>query len=326
MKRKTEFLVGAVVVAAGIAAAAGVYRTGDSKAAEVPMVGIMPDVTAAVQITEQQDAGQQVQDVGQEVHNAGQQVQDVGQEVQDAGQQVQDVGQEVQDAGQQVGQQVSETQQAAENGAAGQQDAGGSEEITEDSVYWPIVEQYREAAANNMYADLFESGDWSAKGEFVNIELLNNARFFEEDMHFDVYYTICDINQDGVSEFFIGGGVNADSVVLYDMFTTDGEKVIPVFEVSTLGYRSNLNVYEDNSFAVYGSGGAATNNISYYTLPANGTQPQLVEEYGMLDGVCYHKGEDGSSAELSQEEYFAKSDEFTQNLKQFQWNPVNGAE
>ena len=101
MKRKTEFLVGAVVVAAGIAAAAGVYRTGDSKAAEVPMVGIMPDVTAAVQITEQQE------------QDAGQQVQDVGQEVQDAGQQVQDVGQEVQDAGQQVGQQVSETKQGS---------------------------------------------------------------------------------------------------------------------------------------------------------------------------------------------------------------------
>lgn len=224
MRRKAEFWIGAVMMAAGVAVAAGAYGTGESKAAEVQMVGIME------QVQETEQPAQETEQVGTKTE---------------------------------------------------QQNAGGTAEITEDSVYWPVVAQYREAEANNMYADLFDSGDWSAKGEFVNIELLNNARFVEDDMHFDVYYTIFDINQDDIPEFFIGGGVNRDSVVLYDMFTNDGENVVPVFEVSTLGYRSNLNVYEDNSFAVYGSSGAATNSVCYYTLPAQGTQPQQIEEYGI---------------------------------------------
>lgn len=276
MRRKAEFWAGAVMVAAGVAVAAGAYGTGESKAAEVQMVGIM----------------QQVQEAEQKAQEAGQQAQETEQQAQ-------------------------ETEQ---------QNAEGTAEITEDSVYWPVISQYLEAEANNMYADLFESGDWSVKGEFVNIELLNNARFFEGDMQFHVYYSVYDMNQDGIPEFFIGGGVNPDSVVLYDMFTTDGEKVIPVFEVGTLGYRSNLNVYEDNSFAVYGSSGAATNSVCYYTLPAQGTQPQQIEEYGMRDGACYHKTGDDSSVEISQDEYFAKTDEFTQNLKQFSWKQVIGIE
>ena len=290
MRRKAEFWAGAVMVAAGISVAAGAYGTGESKAAEVPMVGIM----------------EQVQEAEQKVQEAKQSAQEVEQPAQETEQPAQET--------EQVGTKTE------------QQNAGGTAEITEDSVYWPVVAQYREAAANNMYADLFESGDWSAKGEFVNIELLNNARFFEDDMHFDVYYTIFDINQDDIPEFFIGGGVNRDSVVLYDMFTNDGENVVPVFEVGTLGYRSNLNVYEDNSFAVYGSSGAATNSVCYYTLPAQGTQPQQIEEYGMRDGACYHTGEDGRTIGISREEYYAKVDEFTQNMKQFSWNQVTGKE
>lgn len=275
MKRRAEFLAAAALMVVGAAVAVGVYGTGESRAAEVPIVGITNEVQGT------QQSQQSVQETQEPEQGAQQQ----------------------------------ETE-------AAQQDAGGTTEITEDSVYWPVIAQYREAAANNMYAELFESGDWSAKGEFVNMELLNNSRNFDESMPFHVYYAVYDINQDGTEEFFIGAGVDAENVNLYDMFTNDGQQIIPLFEVGMFGYRSSLNVYADDSFAVYASGGAATNSLSYYTLPAQGTEPVLSEEYGMLDGACYHKDETGATLELSQEEYYEKEGQFWQNRKAFQWNEI----
>ena len=204
-----------------------------------------------------------------------------------------------------------------------------SETITsfasDNSYYSSVIEQYKKALKNNLYTDTI---NWvSSVGKYINSELISASRTYKNygnqysDENFYIYYTLSDLNNDGTKELFIGAGKNKNSVRLYDVFYYNGYSPTHLFDL-TFGYRANLIVYKDNTFAVSGSSGYNTSSISYYHLLRNSYIPVFIEEYGMDQGSCYHISNKWIKKTITNQKYTTVSNKLYNNTKKFSWTKI----
>lgn len=165
-------------------------------------------------------------------------------------------------------------------------------------AYAKVIEQYEAAIENDFYENNY---DQSSIGKYVSGMLLNISRYYND---FKVYYALSDINKDGVDELVIGGAEDIKNMINFDIFTYDGKKVVPLFNVGGFGERTNFEIYNNGAIYVNGSGGASLHSYEYYKLPANTVTLESVDRYKFEDYVYYRIDEDGNHISVVSEEDF----------------------
>lgn len=176
-------------------------------------------------------------------------------------------------------------------------------ETEENSVYAPVIEQYRTAIKNNFYESLLNgfSDDWDVIGNFVSTMILSHSRYFD---NFKVYYALTDINKDGRDELIIGAAEAGGTITKYDIFTNDGTTPIPLFNVGGFGERTFFQLYDNGIIYINGSGGAHYHGYTYYKLPIDSTKVELVENFSLEEYHYYRTDENGNKiSSISESEF-----------------------
>lgn len=165
--------------------------------------------------------------------------------------------------------------------------------------YSSVIDQYKDAIENDYYSSYTNGYSDEKGGDFVNDELLRNARYYDE---FHTYYALFDINGDGTDECVIGAGENKASIVNHDIFTYDGKAPISLFEIGWFGYRTNFNVSTDGIIRVNGSDGAYSGGKIYYKLPVKTVQVSVLDDL-YYDYGYYYKKDGDVQTEITEEEF-----------------------
>lgn len=200
--------------------------------------------------------------------------------------------------------------------------------------YAPVFEQYQMAMNNDFYFDPNGMPVQSNNPqEYLSFLLSMHSRFYrnycnrhyhenlyDEDYH--VYYCLLDLNNDDIDELFIGAGENVDYAAIYSLFSYDGTKPIRLADEGSLGERSCMTVYEDNTFVIYGSGGAFYSGIWHYRLPQNSLIPETIEEYKYDNGKYYWKDSVGNARDITQDEFASAMNHEGKYVKQLDWQEI----
>ena len=166
------------------------------------------------------------------------------------------------------------------------------EPVSDVDAYSVVFDQYRSAIGS----------DFQSCGAYVSemMETLTNW-----GGRFDVYYSMVDINGDGIDELLIGGdetGSEGIAVTAFDFFTLKGTEPVRILGDTSFGYRAYLSLLADGTFAVEGSGGASTSTTYLYELPQHGSKAELIEGFGTMEGVPFRCGADGIEQPITREE------------------------
>ncbi|MGL6201975.1 MAG: WG repeat-containing protein [Lachnospiraceae bacterium] len=150
-----------------------------------------------------------------------------------------------------------------------------------EEIYQKVLNQYKQAIDENYYRDILDgvSDDEDIIGEYINMELLSSSRYYDE---FYVYYAFEDVDDNGMSELLIGASdATTNNRLYYDIFSTDGNKPIRIFEDMEFGYRTNFFIYSDGIIEINWSGSAFDNGYEFYSISTDGYTPELKESISM---------------------------------------------
>ena len=131
-----------------------------------------------------------------------------------------------------------------------------------------------------------------------------------------------DLNDDGIEELFVGAGADSETAGIYSLFSYDGTKPIKLVDEASLGERSRMTVYEDNTFIIHGSGGAAYSSIQHYRVSQDSFVPEVIEEYQYDNGKCYWKDRTGNYRDITQDEFTSVMDHEGMYIKQLNWQEI----
>lgn len=179
--------------------------------------------------------------------------------------------------------------------------------------YAPVFVQYQNLLSHSYPID---PETWDIQGPDFSTDLTSQLLFLHcfyqnensmyvrrNDAH--VYYAFEDLNEDGIDELFIGVGDSIEHVYIHSLFSFNGVEPIRLVSEDSLGERAYMTVYEDNTFMIYGSGGAAYSCIQHFKLLTNSLVPEVINEYRWEDTECYRIDANGSRTDISKEEYTA---------------------
>lgn len=156
----------------------------------------------------------------------------------------------------------------------------------EKADYSIVIEQYKEAISNDFYRNNFDGVSSDVKiGNYLNSELLSSAGNYNS---FSVYYSLCDVNADGVDELFIGAKGDDEQIRSYDIFVYANGKISRPFTDKQFGYRTNFYLLKGNIFEIVSSGGAYTTGVEYYKITYDNSTKlisSLLYDYGKYYSV-----------------------------------------
>ena len=156
----------------------------------------------------------------------------------------------------------------------------------EKADYSIVIEQYKEAISNDFYRNNFDGVSSDVKiGNYLNSELLSSAGNYNS---FSVYYSLCDVNADGVDELFIGAKGDDEQIRSYDIFVYANGKISRPFTDKQFGYRTNFYLLKGNIFEIVSSGGAYTTGVEYYKISHDNSTKlisSLLYDYGKYYSV-----------------------------------------
>lgn len=156
----------------------------------------------------------------------------------------------------------------------------------EKADYSIVIEQYKEAISNDFYRNNFDGVSSDVKiGNYLNSELLSSAGNYNS---FSVYYSLCDVNADGVDELFIGAKGDDEQIRSYDIFVYANGKISRPFTDKQFGYRTNFYLLKGNIFEIVSSGGAYTTGVEYYRIMYDNSTKlisSLLYDYGKYYSV-----------------------------------------
>lgn len=156
----------------------------------------------------------------------------------------------------------------------------------EKADYSIVIDQYKEAISNDFYRNNFDGVSSDIKiGNYLNSELLSLAGTYNS---FSVYYSICDVNADGVDELFIGAKGDDEEIRSYDIFVYANGKISRPFTDKQFGYRTNFYLLKGNVFEIVSSGGAYTTGVEYYKISHDNSTKlisSLLYDYGKYYSV-----------------------------------------
>lgn len=196
--------------------------------------------------------------------------------------------------------------------------------------YAPVFAQYQNLLSHSYPID---PETWDIQGpDFptdLTSQLLFHHCFYQDensmyvrrnDAH--VYYAFEDLNEDGTDELFIGVGDSIDHVYIHSLFSFNGAEPIRLVAEDSLGERSQMTVYEDNTFMIFGSGGAAYGSIQHYRLHPNSFAPEVINEYLHEDTVCYRVEADGSRSDIPKEKFTSLMNHDGMAIKRLGWQEI----
>lgn len=152
-------------------------------------------------------------------------------------------------------------------------------------IYDHVLAEYSDMVQNNFYTNLLDSDTYdSSFGEDIGVEIRTHKQ--------DIYYTLYDIDGNGIMELIIAGEENGVSNPdfspwNYDLYGYDGTNVVHIFPEMEFGYRTNFSLYENGVIEVFHSDSAAESGVDFYRIGNDGFTPELVDSFttvGHLEG------------------------------------------
>ena len=195
--------------------------------------------------------------------------------------------------------------------------------------YAPVFDQYRNLLNHSFSID----PEWGVQLEadfsldliswlLIHHSFREQNNIYVRDINAHYYYAFEDLNDDGIEELFIGLGSSGDDINIYSLFSFDGGKPVRLVEESSLGERSRMTIYEDNTFSVFGSGGAFYSGQWHYRLLQDSLNPEAIEEYQHDNGKYYWKDNTGNYIDITQEEYISAVNNEGKCVKQLDWQEI----
>lgn len=182
----------------------------------------------------------------------------------------------------------------------------GKEETVNVDMYDDVLSQYEDMVQNNFYVEMRDSDTYeSCFGQDIGLEIRTHEQ--------DIYYTLYDIDGNGIRELIVAGGENArsdDGFVPwnYDLYGYNGTEVVHIFPEMEFGYRTNFSIYENGVIEVFYSSSAAESGVDFYRIGADGFTPELEDSFMMTGHL---KGDEPvftywkNGMEITEEEYNA---------------------
>lgn len=212
----------------------------------------------------------------------------------------------------------------------------------DEEIYSPVIGQYKNAAANGLYTEelrklgggsdtvkeyLKEKGEYLDASVFYTAVTYNNRSpemISEDNREFYSCYAFTDINNDGINELCIGAGTAPDDIRVYNIFSYDGEKPVPLFEINSIEWRDRLHVYSDNQLCVTDSQGLKN---EFYFLPEKAVRPVLNESYvvNYQQKAVDHLDSEGKMIETISQETFSFWQSRLEN-REFLWVMFDGSD
>ena len=156
--------------------------------------------------------------------------------------------------------------------------------------YAPVLEELRKAL----------SGDSDYRKEYVSKELVGQYLNWGG---YDVCYSYCDLNSDGIEELIIGADPGSGQRTVYDVFTSCEGRIQRILDTQNWGFRVTASFHDDGTISVSQPNGASFYRNPVYTLPPNSGTAVLEYEYGMEADQYYYKDSEGMQRQLSADEY-----------------------
>ena len=185
--------------------------------------------------------------------------------------------------------------------------------------YSEVINQYVELKNNNFYRGKdFGSIDNYIKKYVSRLLVIHKAIY--GDLSNDIWYSLYDIDKNGVNELIISDK-NDGSGNIYDIFTYANGKIYSLHneisgsyssEYSSWGERTQISLYKNGVIGIYGSGGAYAHEMSFYRIGTDGYSmichfdvEILYDKYYISDPIS-----DSSSKQEVSEEFFEKGCEW----------------
>lgn len=149
-----------------------------------------------------------------------------------------------------------------------------------ETLYRPVLAQYREAQAQNFYAGRLN--EMVSEDDNLNFELLLAAASYQaQGVPYRICYAFHDLDGNGTPELLVGGmsefkGQSENALPeLYGIYAYDGEKPVAL---AFAGARVHLNLYQGGAFILHGSGGAGYDCYTFCKIAPNGYEQEVVDE------------------------------------------------
>ncbi len=179
-----------------------------------------------------------------------------------------------------------------------------NETIQLKADYTTIIRQYEEVVKNRLNFDEAKE----TFGEYVSPLMINLLGLFRNygdrgsENTARIYYSLIDINKDGINECIIGMG-SESNISIFSIFTHDRRNAIALFDIGLLGERTNLKIYDNGNLRITGSNGADHTSYSYYNLPIKAYETELLENISCEEYQYYSIDKNGVKTPVS-DEYF----------------------
>lgn len=189
-------------------------------------------------------------------------------------------------------------------------------EQKKDEAYQKILDEYQEAL-------LMGASEVQKDPEgYPNINPLLVFLTETDKGKTEIIYTLYDIDESGEKELLIGSRSNGGDERVVGVYCFDGVDTKNMFEDQTLAERSLLQIYENGTMYIYGSGGASYGNASFYRMDGEHTVIQT-EQYtfdmeGHPDQPYYNDKE-----ALSKEAFQKKLDSMGKTVSGLKWKTLS---
>lgn len=156
-------------------------------------------------------------------------------------------------------------------------------------AYRGIIEMYRKMVRDG------ENMDWDnlkeVYGADVNLEAMSalSSEYWDK-----AYYTLKDIDKNGVNELIIACGADItsrDESNFYEFYTLKDGVPAKYFPDKLFGYRTNFGVYKDGTIWVLGTGSAWDSTFEYYSISDDGYSVDSIESIASVSGEDYGNGD-----------------------------------
>lgn len=197
-----------------------------------------------------------------------------------------------------------------------------------EAGYKAVLQRYRIVRD----ADYFD-GDW----EMLDRLGVNNLIGLSKPEN--VYFTLCDLANDGVPEIFVASmdspsftindyGWREGGYRIHDIWGCANGTISRPFPIDSMGYRANYSFMNNGVMFCQGSSGAMSNYWEYYTLGTNSAKAYLSNfiEYDGWEGEKYYRGYGNLNnkwrVSKAEKDRVVKSYSFVKNIK---WYSIDDA-
>ena len=189
-------------------------------------------------------------------------------------------------------------------------------EQKKDEAYQKILDEYQEAL-------LMGASEVQKDPEgYPNINPLLVFLTETDKGKTEIIYTMYDIDESGEKELLVGSRSNGGDERVVGVYCFDGVDSKNMFEDQTLAERSLLQIYENGTMYIYGSGGASYGNASFYRMDGEHTVIQTEQYTFDMEGHPEQPYYNDKEA-LSKEAFQKKLDSMGKTVSGLKWKTLS---